>query len=174
MRTRRGSLRVTEGGDPTGATLRNNKLRQCMLSSLRPSKPLPLPNLTLECYPSVTSATFIHVRACRELTCTICSRKGHTARYCRATAQQTTQTTATGASPTFYGCGRAGHIRRNCPEANKGNNNGKVFAMGHDEAVRDPVVIASTFLLNNSYACILFDSGAERSFVSHKFKHLPR
>ena len=28
------------------------------------------------------------------------------------------------------------------------------------------------FLLNDSYACILFDSGAKRSFVSDKFKYL--
>ena len=44
--------------------------------------------------------------------------------------------------------------------------------MGHGEAVKDPSVVTGTFLLNNSYACVLFDSGAERSFVSHQFKHL--
>ena len=44
--------------------------------------------------------------------------------------------------------------------------------MVQDEAVVDPTVVTGTFLLDNSYACILFDSGAERSFISHKFKHL--
>ena len=44
--------------------------------------------------------------------------------------------------------------------------------MGQDEAVADPTVVTGTFLLDNSYACILFDSGAERSFVSHDFKGL--
>ncbi|CAH1449798.1 unnamed protein product [Lactuca virosa] len=44
--------------------------------------------------------------------------------------------------------------------------------MGQEEAVADPIVVTGTFLLDNSYACILFDSGAERSFVSHAFKHL--
>nr|GFC32516.1 reverse transcriptase domain-containing protein [Tanacetum cinerariifolium]GFC88400.1 reverse transcriptase domain-containing protein [Tanacetum cinerariifolium] len=33
----------------------------------------------------------------------------------------------------------------------------------------DPKVVASTFLLNNHYATALFDSGADRSFVSTKF-----
>ncbi|GJV61522.1 putative reverse transcriptase domain-containing protein [Tanacetum coccineum] len=32
-----------------------------------------------------------------------------------------------------------------------------------------PNVVASTFLLNDHYACILFDSGAEKSFVSSAF-----
>ena len=44
--------------------------------------------------------------------------------------------------------------------------------MGHNKVVVDPTVVTGTFLLDNSYACILFDSGAERSFVSHAFKHL--
>ena len=44
--------------------------------------------------------------------------------------------------------------------------------MGQGEAVQDPTVVIGTFLLNNLYACILFDSGAKRSFVSNKFKHL--
>ena len=33
-------------------------------------------------------------------------------------------------------------------------------------------MVTGTFLLKNSYACILFDSGAERSFVNHKFARL--
>ena len=44
--------------------------------------------------------------------------------------------------------------------------------MGNQEAVEDPTVGTGTFLLDNSYACMLFDSGAERSFVSHKFRPL--
>ena len=44
--------------------------------------------------------------------------------------------------------------------------------MGQEEVVANPTVVTGTFLLDNSYACLLFDSGAERSFVSHSFKHL--
>nr|GEY07170.1 putative reverse transcriptase domain-containing protein [Tanacetum cinerariifolium] len=33
----------------------------------------------------------------------------------------------------------------------------------------NPNVVAGMFLLNNQYACILFDSGAEKSFVSSAF-----
>lgn len=49
---------------------------------------------------------------------------------------------------------------------------GRVLAICHEEAVADPTVVTGTFLLDNSYACILFDSGAERSFVNQKFAHL--
>nr|GFA33821.1 reverse transcriptase domain-containing protein [Tanacetum cinerariifolium] len=34
---------------------------------------------------------------------------------------------------------------------------------------KNPNVVAGTFLLNDHYACILFDSGAEKSFVSFAF-----
>nr|GFB22701.1 putative reverse transcriptase domain-containing protein [Tanacetum cinerariifolium] len=36
----------------------------------------------------------------------------------------------------------------------------------------DPKVVTGTFLLNNHYATALFDSGADRSFVSTKFSTL--
>ena len=47
-----------------------------------------------------------------------------------------------------------------------------MLTMGQGEAVQDPTVVTGTFPLNHTYACILFDTGAERSFVSNKFKHL--
>nr|GFA11551.1 putative reverse transcriptase domain-containing protein [Tanacetum cinerariifolium] len=34
---------------------------------------------------------------------------------------------------------------------------------------QNPNVVAGTFLLNDHYACIIFDSGAEKSFVSSAF-----
>ncbi|GKC61183.1 putative reverse transcriptase domain-containing protein [Tanacetum coccineum] len=36
----------------------------------------------------------------------------------------------------------------------------------------NPNVVTGTFLVNDHYACILFDSGAEKSFVSSAFTHL--
>lgn len=44
--------------------------------------------------------------------------------------------------------------------------------MGQGEDVHDPTVVTGTFPLNITYGCILFDSGAERSFVSRKFENL--
>ncbi|GJY21948.1 putative reverse transcriptase domain-containing protein [Tanacetum coccineum] len=67
-------------------------------------------------------------------------------------------------------------MRRDCPKLkNRGNGNGngttqgRAYALGGRDASPDSNVITSTYLLNNSYAKILFDTGADRSFVSSTF-----
>ncbi|GJS69321.1 putative reverse transcriptase domain-containing protein [Tanacetum coccineum] len=79
-----------------------------------------------------------------------------------------------------FECGAQGHFKRNCPKLNNndrgnqaGNNRApaKVYAVGNAGANPDNVV-AGTFLLNNHYAYILFDTGADRSFVSTAFSTL--
>ncbi|GJS50055.1 putative reverse transcriptase domain-containing protein [Tanacetum coccineum] len=45
----------------------------------------------------------------------------------------------------------------------------KVYAVGHAETNLDSHVMTGMFLLNNRYASILFDTGADRSFVSTAF-----
>ncbi|GJY68414.1 putative reverse transcriptase domain-containing protein [Tanacetum coccineum] len=75
-----------------------------------------------------------------------------------------------------YKCGNTGHMRRDCPKLkNRGNGNGNgtaqrsAYALGGRDASLDSNVITGTFLLNNRYAKILFDTGADRSFVSYTF-----
>ncbi|GJT16379.1 putative reverse transcriptase domain-containing protein [Tanacetum coccineum] len=55
-----------------------------------------------------------------------------------------------------------------------GNNKARerVYALGGGEVNPDLNVITGTFLLNNHYAFILFDSGANRSFMSTTFSSL--
>ncbi|GJZ09710.1 putative reverse transcriptase domain-containing protein [Tanacetum coccineum] len=74
-----------------------------------------------------------------------------------------------------------GHYRSDCPklkDQNRGNKNGVVKARGKayvldgGDANPDSNVVKGTFLLNNHYAFILFDSGADRSFVSTTFSTL--
>nr|GEY77852.1 putative reverse transcriptase domain-containing protein [Tanacetum cinerariifolium] len=72
-----------------------------------------------------------------------------------------------------------GHIKKNCPKLkNHGNGSGngvaqgRVYALGRRDASPDSNVITGTFLLNNRYAKILFDTGADRSFVSTTFSAL--
>ncbi|GJZ39450.1 putative reverse transcriptase domain-containing protein [Tanacetum coccineum] len=76
-----------------------------------------------------------------------------------------------------YECGGQGHFKRNCPKLknnDRGNQAGndralpKVYVVGNVGANPDNV-IAGTFLLNNRYAYILFDTGADWSFVSTAF-----
>nr|GEX53929.1 hypothetical protein [Tanacetum cinerariifolium] len=76
-----------------------------------------------------------------------------------------------------YKYGAQGHFKRNCPKL-KNNNRGnqgendnaqaRVYVVGNARANPDNVV-AGTFLLNNRYAYILFDTGSDRSFVSTTF-----
>ncbi|GJZ18810.1 reverse transcriptase domain-containing protein [Tanacetum coccineum] len=71
-----------------------------------------------------------------------------------------------------------GHFKRGCPKL-KNNNRGnqgrngnalaKVYAVGHAGTNPDSNVVTGTFLLNNRYASVLFDTGADRSFVSTTF-----
>ncbi|GJU22007.1 putative reverse transcriptase domain-containing protein [Tanacetum coccineum] len=86
-----------------------------------------------------------------------------------------------------------GHFRKDCPKLrnqNRGNKtknkNGnktenqirgneattRAYAIGGGGTNPDSNVVTSTFLLNNCYASMLFDSGADRSFVSSTFSAL--
>ncbi|XP_023758469.1 uncharacterized protein LOC111906913 [Lactuca sativa] len=102
------------------------------------------------------------------------NKKGYTAGYCKASIQQNNQPNNAGESQACYGCGETVHFKRKCPKANNRNAGGtsEVLAIGHEEDVKDLMVVTGTFLFKNIYACILFDSGTDRNFVSHKCKHL--
>nr|XP_043639339.1 uncharacterized protein LOC122610413 [Erigeron canadensis] len=52
----------------------------------------------------------------------------------------------------------------------QGPANARVFVVKAEEARQNPRVVTGTFLLNDHYASVLFDSGAERSFVALEFK----
>ncbi|GKF47973.1 putative reverse transcriptase domain-containing protein, partial [Tanacetum coccineum] len=53
-----------------------------------------------------------------------------------------------------------------------GEARGKAYVLDGGDANPDSNVVKGTFLLNNHYAFILFDSGADRSFVSTTFSAL--
>ncbi|GJT00486.1 putative reverse transcriptase domain-containing protein [Tanacetum coccineum] len=46
---------------------------------------------------------------------------------------------------------------------------GRVYSLCAKAAVKDNNVVNGTFLINNVYASVLFDTGADRSFVSYAF-----
>nr|GEY74463.1 putative reverse transcriptase domain-containing protein [Tanacetum cinerariifolium] len=71
---------------------------------------------------------------------------------------------------------RKGHRKRDFPKLKKnrhgGNNHEAVYKLRAVDAQQDPEVVTGTFLLNNRYATALFDSGADKSFVSTNFSTL--
>ncbi|GJT32892.1 reverse transcriptase domain-containing protein [Tanacetum coccineum] len=120
--------------------------------------------------------------------CHKCNKIGHFARDCRSTGNTNVANTqkGNGATPKGNGCfecGAPGHFKRDCPKLknkNGGNGNaqGWVYAVGNAEKRGDAPgnpdanVVTGTFLLNNHYASILFDTGADRSFISTAFSSL--
>ncbi|GJZ48168.1 putative reverse transcriptase domain-containing protein [Tanacetum coccineum] len=74
-----------------------------------------------------------------------------------------------------------GHFKKDylkLKNGNRGNRGGngnapaKVYVVGNAGTNPDSNVITGTFLLNDRYASILFDTGADRSFVSTTFSSL--
>ncbi|GJT76839.1 putative reverse transcriptase domain-containing protein [Tanacetum coccineum] len=137
--------------------------------------------------PKCTKCHFHHNGPCTQ-ECHKCNKVGHFARDCRSSGNTNVANTqkGNGANPKGNGCfecGAPGHFKRDCPKLkNKDGGNGSaqgwVYAVGNAEkkgnASRDPDsnVVTGTFLLNNHYASILFDTGADRSFISTAFSSL--
>nr|GFB34153.1 reverse transcriptase domain-containing protein [Tanacetum cinerariifolium] len=115
--------------------------------------------------------------------CHNCNKIGHSASDYRSVANTNNSNnqrgTELGQKPTCYECGVRGHFRRECPKLKNNNNHGnqggrnnalaRVYAVGRTGTDPDANIVMGTFLLNNRYASILFDTGADRSFVSTTF-----
>ncbi|GKA23806.1 putative reverse transcriptase domain-containing protein [Tanacetum coccineum] len=144
--------------------------------------------------PYCNKCKFHHAGLCT-VRCGNCKRVGHMTRDCKVTVTSNTQRAPVGIQPGIvcYECGRPRHFRKDCPKlrnlnrGNKtGNNNGnktknhtggneatvRAYAIGGGGANPDSNVVMCTFLLNNYYASMLFDSGVDRSFVSSTFSAL--
>lgn len=90
--------------------------------------------------------------------CTKCKRRGHVAKDYRVKMVD--------GQPRVlecWECGGKGHTKIHCLMNGYGCNE---RARGH---VYHPKVIAGTFILNDHYVSVLFDFGAERSFVSLEY-----
>ncbi|GJW00924.1 putative reverse transcriptase domain-containing protein [Tanacetum coccineum] len=136
--------------------------------------------------PLCTKCNYHHKGPCAPR-CNKCKRIGHLARDCRSSGPNNNNNNrgnsrATQNAVTCYECGVQGHayktrkitIKRDCPKlknGNRGNQRGndnapaKVYVVGNAGTNPDSNVVTGTFLLNDRYASILFDTGADRSFV---------
>ncbi|GJW77615.1 putative reverse transcriptase domain-containing protein [Tanacetum coccineum] len=137
--------------------------------------------------PKCTKCHLHHNGPCTQR-CHKCNKIGHFARDCRSTGNTNVANTqkGNGAAPKGNGCfecGAPGHFKRDCPklknkDGGNGNAQGWVYAVGNAEkrgnasGNPDANVVTGTFLLNNHYASILFDTGADRSFISTAFSSL--
>ncbi|GJU06804.1 reverse transcriptase domain-containing protein, partial [Tanacetum coccineum] len=117
--------------------------------------------------------------------CYKCNKFGHLGRNCRSSESvnpgSNQRGNETGQGPTCFECGVRGHFKTDCPKLNNNNNNNrgnqvrnanalaKVYAVGYAGINPDSNFMMGTFLLNNRYASILFDTGVDRIFVSTAF-----
>ncbi|GKD26036.1 putative reverse transcriptase domain-containing protein [Tanacetum coccineum] len=99
--------------------------------------------------------------------CGKCGKLGHKTAVCRCPDRR---------EVTCFNCNKKGHLKKDCPTLRRngqdGNNRGAAYKLGAVDAQQDLKVVTGTFLLNNRYATALFDSGADKSFVSTNFSTL--
>ncbi|GJR02677.1 putative reverse transcriptase domain-containing protein [Tanacetum coccineum] len=129
--------------------------------------------------PLCTKCNYHHTRQCAPK-CGKCKRYGHATTDCQVnTNNNNNNNNKNQKDGACYKCGNTEHMKRDCPKLkNHGNGNGngpaqgRAYALGGRDASPDPNVITGMFLLNNRYATILFDTGADRSFISNTFSAL--
>ncbi|GKB48205.1 putative reverse transcriptase domain-containing protein [Tanacetum coccineum] len=132
--------------------------------------------------PLCTKCNYYHKGPCAPR-CNKCKKIGQLARDCRSSSPNGNNNNRrnfeiTQNAVTCYECGVQGHFKKDCPKLKNGNHgnqcgNGnaptKVYVVGNAGTNPDSNVVTGTFLLNDRYASILFDTSADRSFVSTTF-----
>ncbi|GJT96441.1 putative reverse transcriptase domain-containing protein [Tanacetum coccineum] len=109
----------------------------------------------------------LHHEGLCTMRCGNCKKVGHQTRDCRAAVAPNTQRAP-----------NRGNQTRNKNGNKTGNQIGgnettaRAYAIGGGGTNPDSNVVTGTFLLNNCYASMLFDSGVDRSFVSTTFSAL--
>ncbi|GJT32235.1 putative reverse transcriptase domain-containing protein, partial [Tanacetum coccineum] len=107
--------------------------------------------------------------------CNKCGKRRHIFRDCHGKG------VATGANAepikVCFKCGDPNYLANSelCPERNKQggrNTSGHVYAVKDVDQAQGPNVVTGTFLLNNHYFSMLFDSGSDKSFINASLTHL--
>ncbi|GJW40108.1 putative reverse transcriptase domain-containing protein [Tanacetum coccineum] len=95
----------------------------------------------------------------------ICNKVGHLTKNCRNKGP-TTKSNLLPVTVTYHACGEKGHYANQCRKTTNNNAQGRAYMLRDRNAHQDPNVVTCMFLLNQHLARVLFDTGADKSFVS--------
>ncbi|GJY41337.1 reverse transcriptase domain-containing protein [Tanacetum coccineum] len=114
--------------------------------------------------PLCKKCTLHHTGPCT-VKCNTCNKVGHLTKNCRnkgpATGSNLLPVTVT-----CHACGEKGHYANQCRKTTNNNAQGRAYMLRDRNAHQDLNVVTGMFLLNQHLARVLFDSGADKSFVS--------
>ncbi|GKA25474.1 reverse transcriptase domain-containing protein [Tanacetum coccineum] len=96
--------------------------------------------------------------------CNICNKVGHLSKNCR-NKKPATGSNQLPVTVVCHACGEKGHYTNQCHKTNI-NAQGRAYMLKDMNAQQDPNVVTGMFLLNQHLVKVLFDSGADRSFIS--------
>ncbi|GJV99080.1 putative ribonuclease H-like domain-containing protein [Tanacetum coccineum] len=115
-------------------------------------------------HPLCKKCTLYHTGPCT-VKCNTCNKVGHLTKNYRnkgpATGSNLLPVTVT-----CHACGEKGHYANQCRKTTNNNAQGRAYMLRDRNAHQDPNVVMGMFLLNQHLARVLFDSEADKSFVS--------
>ncbi|GJW55819.1 putative reverse transcriptase domain-containing protein [Tanacetum coccineum] len=97
--------------------------------------------------------------------CNTCNKVGHLTKNCRNKGP-TTRSNPLPVTVTCHACKEKGYYANQCRKTTNNNPQGRAYMLTDRNAYQDPNVVTGMFLLNQHLARVLFDYGADKSFVS--------
>ncbi|GJU95914.1 reverse transcriptase domain-containing protein [Tanacetum coccineum] len=97
--------------------------------------------------------------------CNICNKVGHLTKNYRNKGPATGSNLLL-VTVTCHACGEKGHYANQCQKTTNNNAQGRAYMLRDRNAHQNPNVVTGMFLLNQHLARVLFDSRADKSFVS--------
>ncbi|GJX11263.1 putative reverse transcriptase domain-containing protein [Tanacetum coccineum] len=114
--------------------------------------------------PLCKKCTLHHTGPCT-VKCNTCNKVGHLTKNCKnkgpATGSNLLPVTVT-----CHACGEKGHYANQCRKTINNNAQGRAYMLRDRNAHQDPNIVTGMFFLNQHLARVLFDSRADKSFVS--------
>ncbi|GKD75282.1 reverse transcriptase domain-containing protein [Tanacetum coccineum] len=114
--------------------------------------------------PLCKKCTLHHIGPCT-IKCNTCNKVGHLTKNCRNKGP-TTGSNQLPVTVTCHAYGEKGYYANQCRKTTNNNAQGRAYMLRDMNAHQNPNVVTGMFLLNQHLARVLFDSRADKSFVS--------